>query len=53
MATKRNTKAVKRGKKVKNLAVKSTQAKGVKGGSWIEVESFQWGVGRGVSIKKG
>jgi hypothetical protein len=53
MVTKRGTKKTKPVKKVKNLAVKSTsakQAKKVKGGEgWIELQSSQWGVGRGIS----
>jgi len=53
MVSKRGTKAAKRVKKVKSLPVKSTsakQAKKVKGGEgWIEINSFQWGVGRGIS----
>jgi len=52
MVSKRGTKAVKGAKKIKSLPVKSTsakQAKKVKGGEgWIEINSFQWGVGRGI-----
>jgi hypothetical protein len=54
MATKRATKATKRAKKVKNLAVKNTsarQAKNVKGGDGIEINSWSFGVGRSVSPK--
>jgi hypothetical protein len=46
MVTKRGTKAVKRGKKVKDLRVKgmtSRQAKGVKGGG-IEITDYGFGV---------
>jgi hypothetical protein len=56
MVAKRRTDAVKRGKKVKDLAVKSTsakQAKGVKGGSWIEIDSFSWGAGNPTSVGTG
>jgi hypothetical protein len=53
MATKRNTKAVKRGKKVKDLSVKgmtARQAKGVRGGKGgFEIPDFQWGIGRGIA----
>jgi len=53
MVTKRGTKTSKRVKKVKNLPVKSTsakKAKNVKGGEgWIELQSTQWGVSRGIS----
>jgi hypothetical protein len=52
MVSKRGTKAVKPVKKIKSLPVKSAsakQGKKVKGGSWIDINSFQWGVGRGRS----
>ena len=56
MVAKRSTTAVKRGKKVKDLPVKSTsakQAKGVKGGSWIELDSFSWGASNPTSVGSG
>jgi len=50
MGTKRETKSVKRAKRVQNLRVKSTsprQAKNVKGGEGtIEINSWSFGVSR-------
>lgn len=49
MVAKRRTKTVKRGKKMKDLPVKST----VKGGSWIELDSFSWGASNASGVGTG